>query len=65
MRHISLFALLLMLTGCRQSPTVIHAKWNGQQFTCPIGMDVWADEREAIAGKDDYVYCVAVREGKR
>jgi len=35
----------------------LKAKWDGQKFTCPDGFFVWADEGEAIAGKDDYAYC--------
>lgn len=37
--------------------TVTHAKWDGERFMCARG-DLWASEPEAIAGKDDFVYCV-------
>lgn len=36
----------------------IKAVWNGKQFTCPAEAPfIWADEPEALNGKDDYVYC--------
>lgn len=43
-----------MLVSCGAS---LRATWNGTAFSCPKGMNIWADETEAIAGKDDYVYC--------
>jgi len=36
----------------------VHAAWDGERFSCPAGMDMWASEQEALDGRDDYVYCV-------
>lgn len=35
-----------------------HAVWDGERFVCPERTDMWADENEALQGKDDYVYCI-------
>ena len=35
----------------------LKATWDGKKFVCPAGMFVWADESEAVAGKDDFAYC--------
>lgn len=48
---------ILLIAGWVYVPRVRHAKWDGQRFTCPAHTDVWADESEALAGKD-YVYCI-------
>jgi hypothetical protein len=43
-----------LLVSCGAS---LKATWDGKRFTCPQGMFVWADESEAVAGKDDFAYC--------
>jgi hypothetical protein len=59
--HIVLvLSLLGTVAYAQEGPS--HAKWDGERFSCPGGTDIWADENEAIAGKDDYAYCIgAVR----
>jgi hypothetical protein len=58
--RIYLVLAVLVASGWGPAPKlkVTHADWDGTRFVCPIGTDEWASEREAIAGKDDYVYCV-------
>lgn len=45
------------------APKVTHAKWTGARFVCPESTDMWVSEPEAVAGRQDYVYCIA--EGSR
>ncbi len=47
---------LVFMSGCGARAT--HAKWDGQRYSCPAGTDLWASESEALAGRDDYTYCV-------
>ncbi len=66
--HETAFAILLCvpcLAGCGARP--IHAKWDGKTFTCPPDTDLWADEGEAVAGKNNFVYCMpnAARKGEQ
>jgi hypothetical protein len=39
----------------------MHAVWNNGKFVCPVSTAIWADQQEAQAGNDDYVYCIEVR----
>jgi hypothetical protein len=61
--------LALLLTGCSvrgvaydraPSANVTHAVWDddANRFICPANTSLWADEAEALAGRDDYAYCV-------
>ena len=43
------------------SDAPIHATWDGTRFSCPAKTDVWASEPEALAGREDYVYCIPTR----
>jgi hypothetical protein len=39
-------------------PTALKATWDGTHFICPPNAPyLWADESEALAGKEAYVYC--------
>jgi hypothetical protein len=50
----------LLVAAWFYMPRIRHAKWDGKRFNCPINTDLWADESEALAGKD-YVYCIPER----
>lgn len=50
-----LAAAWLLVRGDRRAT---HATWDGERFACPAGTDMWADENEALAGKEEYVYCI-------
>ena len=54
---IVLIATGLLLSAADAVRKAKHATWNGQHFTCPANTDIWADESEALAGKD-CAYCV-------
>jgi hypothetical protein len=55
--------LALFLAACiwydlRPLPQQTYrAVWDGKQWTCPRGGEIWADEKEALDGTDS-AYCV-------
>ena len=49
-----------IVVTCQADPhnvSALPASWDGHRFSCPAGLNLWADENEALAGKD-YAYCV-------
>lgn len=56
---IMLAILLASLLACLAvSDMPSKAEWDGQRFVCPARTSMWVSESEALAGKQDYVYCV-------
>lgn len=50
-------AIIVTCKADAHSVSAIPATWDGHRFNCPDGKSLWADENEALAGKD-YAYCV-------
>ena len=56
--RVCLVAAVLLLVPQGAKTEVRHARWDGVRFSCPAHYDIWASEPEALAGHDDYVYCI-------
>jgi hypothetical protein len=52
-----LVVCLLMGLGLALDKQAPDASWDGSKWTCPAPYSVYADEHDALAGKD-FVYCV-------
>lgn len=50
-------AIIVTCKADAHSVSAIPATWDGTRFTCPADRNLWADEGEALAGKDS-AYCV-------
>jgi hypothetical protein len=48
----------VILVTCTPVASAVHATWDSGKWSCPSGGDLWADEGAAIAGHNDYAYCV-------
>lgn len=50
---------LARLKAHTESPEARPATWNGVEWVCPSGSDIWVDETQARAGVEPFAYCVS------